>query len=186
MQRILRKIPGLAVAVLATLVGCGDLGEPTRATSGLEPGAAVFSSSTGRRYVVARDHAKTGSVSATIGSRGGELVLERHRLIVPAGAVSHPTRFAMGFADGDLVRLRFSASRHAHNDVGAAGFAVPLRLEVSYAGLSSGPPDENRLVVVYFRPDGLVDEIETAVEWGRKRVRAEIPHFSDFGLAWPF
>jgi hypothetical protein len=178
----------LVPLVLVSLVlwSCDDLRPPTDPASGLRPTAeAVFSSSSGQRYTVVRSSDALGSVTATIGEAGGTLMLGKHRLIVPKGAVSAPTVFSFGGVDSELVRVRLSATQDTHNDVGAAGFAVPIQLELSFDNADNLPENYQDLIVVYFTEDGLVEEKATSVDTRGHKAIGSIPHFSDYGLGWP-
>lgn len=181
----LRALLGVAAMGLV-FWGCENMGAPTQ-PGGLDPrGYAIFSSTTGEQYVVIREAGESTLVSGTIGAAGGELHLGKHTLEIPAGAVAEPTVFSMGRADGDLVRIRLSATRDAHNDVGAAGFAAPVRLTLSFDSATDLPGDVTKLRVIYFQPDGLVAPQETYLNLSGHTASGDLPHFSDYGLAWPF
>ena len=176
-------IPALALAIF--LPGCDSLGDSTRPE--LDPrGYAIFSTSSGEQYVVTREPVSYGIVSGTIGNAGGELHLGVHSLVVPAGAVSEATVFTMSRPEGDLLRLSLSATRESYNDVGAAGFAVPLQLRLSFVDAGDLPADVSKLEVIYFEPTGTVAPQPTYLDVTGGVASGDIPHFSDFGLAWPF
>jgi hypothetical protein len=187
MNAILNKISRVSLVALSLFLwSCDNLGQTT-APETLDPkNQAVFSTSSGEQYVIVQHPVGMTKVSGRFGPAGGELHLGPHKLVIPAGAVSEPTTFAMSRLDGELLRFRFHATRFGHNDVGAAGFAVPVKLTVDFGsatGIPSGAAED--LKVIYFRPDGLVDLEATTVDVVGTKATAELGHFSDFGLAWP-
>lgn len=187
MNAFTKKVSRISLLALSLFMwSCDNLGQTT-APETLDPkGYAVFSSTTGEQFVVIREAESVGAVSASIGASGGELHLGAHTLEVPAGAVNAPTVFAMSRTDGDLVRIRLSATRNSHNDVGSTGFNKPVKLSISFAGASDLPAlAEDDLKVIYFRPDGLVEEQGTSLNLRGDFATGELDHFSDFGLAWP-
>jgi hypothetical protein len=185
MKRIMKSLSVIAALSLSLVLwSCDSINQPTQPGPMSVGGSAVYNSS-GKKYEVAREAASVGTVSATIGSSGGQLILGKHRLIVPRGAVSNATVFTMSRVDGDQVRFRFSATRNTHNDVGAAGFAVPVQLRIVYEDVTLLPSDLSILEVVYFRPDGTITGMATQLNFNQRWAEGSLPHFSDFGLAWP-
>lgn len=152
----------------------------------LAPAHLAVMSKAGRRLVVAAERTPgIGTVSAEIGRAGGVLVLGGHTLTVSRGAVQAPTKFTMTRDPAEPLRVRLTASRQSQNDVGAAGFDAPVILSLSFGKVADAPRDESAIAIVYFRPDGLVEELETEVHQVGKVASAQLPHFSLFGLAWP-
>lgn len=185
MHPLTKKLSTLALLALSVfLYSCDNLGQTTGPE--LNPrGYAIFSSTTGEQYVVVRGEEGLGVVSGTIGASGGELHLGTHTLEVPAGAVDAPTVFSMSRAADDLLRIRLSATRDSHNDVGAAGFEKPVRLSIDFSAAEDLPNDVSQLEVIFFRPDGLVEPFSTFLDVQDKKATGELPHFSDYGLGWP-
>ena len=94
------------------------------------PGAALdtqFSAQRGAAHaeVPARGGA-AGAESAArmIGPAGGSVELAGHRLVVPAGAVSHPTRFTLRLVDAGFVEVDLKAAR-ASGSAGARRRSAP-------------------------------------------------------------
>jgi hypothetical protein len=185
MNKLMQKVSLLGVMALSLFVwGCDNVGRPTE--PGLTPGNQVFSSTAGQRYAVAQEHhLDVGIVTATIGPAGGKLSLGHHELTVPRGAVAGPTVFALSRVDGSNVRVRLTATAESENDVGAAGFAVPVKLSLSFHKVADLPSDLSTLTILYFRSDGLVDDLGADVQITGKRASSNLRHFSDYGLAWP-
>jgi hypothetical protein len=152
----------------------------------LEPSALVVTSTAGKRYVVGWEaNAVAQTTSATIGSSGGILRLGSHVLIVSPNAVSAPTKFTMTRSAESPLRVKLTAGRESENDVGARGFDAPVRLALFYANAAQLPADRSSIEVIYFRPDGLVEEMTSQLDVYGNFAVATLPHFSLFGLAWP-
>lgn len=129
---------------------------------------------------------RTGEVaSAVIGSEGGSLTLGQHRLLVPASAVSYPTRFELSLAENEFVQVELRASSYTRGqagaDVGRRGFSKPVTLELSYADAASVTGTE--MVIVWVRPDGSLQPIPSVRDTARNVVSAELSHFSPYALA---
>ncbi|MEX2570683.1 MAG: hypothetical protein WD737_05210 [Gemmatimonadota bacterium] len=188
MTKFIKQFSTLSVLAMSLFLwSCDNIGQTTAPTGDLNPrGYAIFSSTTGEQFVVIRESEDLGIVSGSIGAAGGELHLGNHSLYVPEGAVEQSTVFTMSRADDELVRLRLSATVNDHNDVGSAGFEKPVRLTISFSGAEDLPESTDKLEVIYFRPDGLVDPQSTWLDVSNESASGELPHFSDFGLAWPF
>lgn len=120
-----------------------------------------------------------GTVTAVIDQKGGSLSIGGTTLDVPAGAVSGPTTFTVNKPNGELA-YDFSATRETPNDVGSAGFPVPLTLMIDYSGVKHGMKNP---VVLWFRPDGYAVPLPTTVNRSRKTMSAQIHHFSIYGGA---
>lgn len=175
------------VSVLAAslfLWSCDNIGNST--TPELGPDPMVVMSTSGKRYVVAVERdPDAGSVSATIGAAGGVLVLGKHSLWVSKDAVSGPTTFRMARDPEHPLRVKLSAGQDGENDIGSQGFAAPVKLALSFDKATDLPADKSTLTLLYFRADGLVEELDTRVDVYGLTAVAELPHFSLFGLGWP-
>lgn len=123
-----------------------------------------------------------GGVTAVIDRSGGELKLGNQRLVVPAGAVDAPTIFRMKNGSGHLS-VALTATRTAPNDVGSAGFPVPLILTFHYANEATLPGDPALLQIVWIRPDGSLEPQPTTVDLESKVISGEISHLSEYALA---
>ncbi len=124
-----------------------------------------------------------GKVSGSIGARGGELHFDDYSargieywLDVPAGAVSGSTAFSMKVNGGRNFRVDLSATADGV-DVGARGFARPVRLTISYA--AARVPSPSRLRIVWLPDDGSAPvPVITHVDPNHRTVTGYLPHFS--------
>lgn len=178
-------LPGIVIAT--AFAACDDINTEPQ----LEPNAgihAILNIVEQKGYVVAKETDLTvGTVSATIGEYGGELKLgSKYKLTVPAGAVSAPTVFSMSKLDGDHARFSLTATRGLiPNNVGEAGFAKPLTLSVSYAGVENLPSDLSALKVFWLKTDGSSEAQPSVVDVTGQRVDGELTHFSDYFIGFP-
>ncbi len=120
-----------------------------------------------------------GTVTAVIDQNGGSLSIGGTTLAVPAGAVSAPTTFTVNRPNGELT-YDFTATQNAANDVGSAGFAVPLTLTISYADVKGRMKDP---VILWIKPNGYAEPQPTTVDPSTKAMSAPISHFSVYGGA---
>jgi hypothetical protein len=131
--------------------------------------------------------ATAGSTSgAIIGPEGGTIELAGHRLTVPAGAVTRPTRFSMrlvgnGYVEVDLRAAQASAAG-GETDVGKRGFARPVVLSLSYAQ-AQVPEDLSRVVIAWVKPDGTLQPLTSEHDAQKQSIAAELDHFSGYVLA---
>lgn len=181
-KRFLRAVWLIALPLVAW--SCDDFHGPIEPE--LAPRQMVLTSTSGTKFVIAYEwDPAAGSISGEIGTAGGVLVLGYHALWVSPDAVSAPTKFTMTRDLEHPLRVKLTAGRDAENDVGAGGFAAPVYLGLSYANVSGVPSDKSSIEVLYMRPDGLVEEVPSAVDLGSSRIVARLPHFSLFTLGWP-
>jgi hypothetical protein len=126
------------------------------------------------------------SASALIGAEGGVLVLPATglRLVVPPGAVPHPTRFDVTALAGKLVAYDFKPAGSA--------FPVPLRVEQDPAFLGAKHRNAARVVAAYFpsradldqtRATGDVAELIPTTRSSRA-VTFLVWHFSGYMMSW--
>ena len=120
-----------------------------------------------------------GTVTAVIDQKGGSLSIGGTTLDVPAGAVSGPTTFRVTKPNGEIT-YDFTATRKTLNDVGSAGFAVPLKLTIYYGGVHR---NMKAPTIVWIRPDGHAEALITTVEKRSRTMSAQITHFSIYGGA---
>lgn len=185
MNRIVKKFSLLsALAASLFAAGCDAIQEPMEPR--LSPGGMVVMSTTGQKYTVAVEKdANAESVSASIGSAGGKLVLGKHELLISSGAVAEATTFTMQRSAEDPLRVKLTATRVTENDVGSVGFSAPVTLKLSFQNASDLPADLTSVSLIYFRPDGLIETLSTELDRNGHRVSSALQHFSLFGLAWP-
>lgn len=184
MKTVRKKILGIATASLSlALWSCDGIQSSVRPE--LEPSPVMVASTSGTSLVVAWERNPTsGSVSADIGAGGGVLVMGKHVLWVPENAVSETASFRMIRDVEHPLRVKLTASRAGDNDIGSAGFSTPVYLGISYDD-ADVPSDESILEAIYFRPDGLVEEVPSTVITSENRIVAKLSHFSMYGVAWP-
>ena len=106
MIRMLKRLSAVSALALAVFAwGCENVGEVTQPSP--RPGGQVYSTADGSRYMVAKERdPNVGAVTAIIGEAGGKLILDRHELWVPQGAVSGLTTFTLSKSDSDNLRVR--------------------------------------------------------------------------------
>lgn len=113
---------------------------------------------------------------------GGELTLLGHTLTVPAGAIDRPTMFVMSVLAGTTIQVELIAyDPDLYNDVGGKGFNVPVQLALSYAG-AGADFDPATATIVHIETDGSRVVVPSTVDAENQVVRAELKHFSRYGL----
>ena len=183
-------IPTLALAVFAA---CSDQPMPTEV--GLAPSETTVESKSLEQdmWRIANglpiEHA--GHNSAVIGPNGGILYVDLHYLYVPRGAVTSPTQFDMYVDSTGAVAARLEATSldasgapvADRNNVGRAGFKVPVYLTFSYAH-AYGIQNAHLLKVLWARPDGKLEAQPTVVNERYKAATGVLKHFSIYTLGW--
>ena len=131
---------------------------------------------------------------ATIGPEGGTVTLNGlpkdgqptyHRLVVPPNAVAQPTLFTMVLGSSTTVEVDLFAYRRASNgrweNVGAAGFRVPVYLELSYAW-ATRPVDPAKLGVVYLVGNRVRERMPARANEHAKQVVGTLRHFCRYAV----
>jgi len=171
------------------LTGC-EPGNPRGAQTPTAPAPAPAADLSAGQYTLVESTLLSGlpRTSALIGSTGGVLSLLGHTLSVPSGAVAQPTLFTMtalptGRIEVELLALRISLLGQSI-DVGSGGFqdGKTVRLTLSYAA-ATNVTDPSRLVVLYVRDDGAVEELPTTVDTVARTASVELEHFSRYCMA---
>jgi hypothetical protein len=171
-----------ALAVTLVLAGCENTDQLTSPTLKQKVGheRVVVTEYGDHGYKMVQETDPTvGTVTAVIDQSGGSLSIGGTTLAIPAGAVSAPTTFTVNKPNGELT-YDFTATRETPNDVGSAGFAVPLTLTISYAGVSS---EMEAPVIVWIKPDGNAEALPTVVNAAAQTMSAQVTHFSIYGGA---
>lgn len=181
MSRKLFSKAMLPALLLSVVLWACDFQSDVASPLAPEAGASFSTSTTA--YKVAKAAAESGSVSAVIGSTGGRLTLGKHELVVPKDAVSEATTFTLAKPDTSLLQFRLTATRTTTNDVGSSGFAVPVKLTVSYE--TATVDSESDLRIVWMKSDGTQEVRTTSLDTTGKRASANLGHFSDYSLAEP-
>jgi hypothetical protein len=164
-----------AVAGLVVLGAASCSDGPVSSRSGLD--RPQLSSQGGdltklAKYIDGRPKIMLGISAATIGPAGGRLKLQDFEVIVPAGAVSTPTRFTIRMpADptgSEYVYAEFSP--HGYT------FGAPLTLILPYKGTTS----EGSTVHVMWNDAGTWVPFETSLT-ADGRIQTKTNHFSEYG-----
>lgn len=114
-------------------------------------------------------------VSEPVSRWGSVFKFGGHRLVIPAGAVRHPTRFSATVRAGDDIRLDL----RAFDEFGAVtNFLVPVELTINVSDSNTG--DLTGVSVFYLNPNGDVEQMPTTVDSSNRRVTGILHHFSDY------
>ena len=194
-----------ATAVMATLLvaSCDRVGQITEP---LRPGAESLAKGGSKGelklipLVESLEARATYRHAAVIGREGGSVGDDAYRIDVPRNAVEGPTLFVITAASGEYannIALEASATACGSltlsqceqatptNDVGAAGFRVPVLIAFGF-NPGGGRKQWNGVRVVLVDP--LTDTytaVPTNVNMARKEVRGHADHFSLYALGWP-
>jgi hypothetical protein len=181
----------LSYALLSGLLltSC-EPGSPGILESPTAPSAApsADAAAAGYTFVSASPLSALTSTVSLIGASGGALSLLGHTITVPAGAVTQPTLFSIAALPSGRIEVELRALRISlfgqSLDVGSGGFHAgkTVRLTLSYAG-ATNVDDRSRLVVLYMRSDGGVEELPTTVNTAARTVTVELSHFSRYCMA---
>lgn len=184
MNRKLMKFSALSALALSLVMwGCDSLSESALTGPG-DLSENLIVKTNGDGYTTAREtNPSVGVVSAVIDQNGGKLILGKHYLLVPAGAVSGPTTFTMT-KPSDALKVELTATRLLGNDVGSAGFAVPVKLGMSYHD-ASDIPDPTLLKVRWAKLDGTFEIQPSVVDVHGKTVVGTLSHFSAYDIGFP-
>ena len=120
-----------------------------------------------------------------IGRDGGVIEFRDHRLVVPAGAVDGPTLFRIAQVQDGVIEVELKALQvkagGKQTDRGAAGFARPITLELSYSA-AENVADAGKLAIGWVRDDGTIQVLPSTVDRGTRMVRAQLNHFSKYAM----
>lgn len=112
--------------------------------------------------------------SAVIGPAGGQVRLGKHRLVVPAGAVSNNVTFTMSYASESGIAVDCGPGRT---------FQIPVLLTLSFKDTQyDGDLDPSDLDIFYLPPGGSPIPEPSIVDLTDKSVTASIDHFSRYIL----
>lgn len=168
----------LALSLFAT--ACDDMGDFNQPQ--LEPSNMTVMSTSGNELtVVYEKDPEAGSVTASIGRKGGFVGIGPHVLYVPEGAVRRDTDFTIVRDAEKPLRVKLIAGKD--NEVGRAGFRKPVYLALSLNAVIGDGNGRGNPLMIYYREDGLVEELQTFLYEGH--AVAYLDHFSIYGLAWP-
>lgn len=177
-SRRLLTLPFLALSL--ALSGC-ESGDPASPTTSSE---ARFS--TGGDLTKVAGTMPAFSVSQEIGLEGGLIIgATGYALVVPPGAVAQPTVFTFESLNKGYPEVKLTATAVGSsdlNDVGSAGFLVPLTLSLSTQAAISAL-DGKEVTVVWVRPDGTLERMPSSFDAIQKVVAGKLDHFSQYGAA---
>ena len=124
------------------------------------------------------------AVSVVVTPSGGVVQVEQHQLVVPKSAVVHPTVFTMSLQYGkNLIVDLHAVDKTTGEEVDT--FRVPLRLELSYAGLQVSEDELRDLTVVWLQDDsadGALVPVRTTVNRNTQYVTGWLTHFSAYAM----
>ena len=128
-----------------------------------------------------------------IGLEGGTVQLLGHSIHVPLGAVSQPTLFTIrvvtnGYVEVDLTAIGGLSGLSGLGglvDVGGQGFAVPVRLRLTYTRATNVGDPANLLILRKLGPgyQGSYEVMPSVVNPTTRTVEAELDHFSSYVMA---
>jgi len=174
-----------ALALTMVMYGCESLNESALVGPSEQSEILIIDRDAETGYTIAREtDPAVGVVSAIIDQNGGSLSIGNHVLTVPVGAVDGPTTFTMTKLV-DEIEVGLTATRLLPNDVGHAGFNVPVRLSLSYANATEVPADLSSLKIVWVKPDGQMEPQPSALDTAGEVVVGTLNHFSGYALADP-
>ena len=177
MSKVLRN--GMwALALTVAMVGCDNVQDTALLGPGSSSDVLIVTTDENGYTTATETEPEVGVVTAVIGENGGELNIGKHKLSVPAGAVTAPTTFSMEKFPG-VIRVNLTATRLLLNDVGAAGFLKPVRLTFSFENVSNIDDGElSKVEVFWMKADGTIEAQQSAVDHATKTVQANLNHFS--------
>lgn len=177
-SRVSRAV--LTCGAVALTLGCASPSEPSADRSALpvipasptQPGAALLG---GPVSLLFCSPSKAAEASALIGPSGGTLLVGRHSLTVPAGALSEPV----------LITATVPASSVNQVDFEPEGleFRQPARLTLSYGNcvFTGLLPKKIVYTTDLLAILQILPSFDNAVS---RSVSADIGHFSRYAVAW--
>lgn len=127
------------------------------------------------------------SATKVIGLAGGTVQLFGHSIHVPVGAVSEPTIFTIRLVPNGYVEVDLTALGGVGGliDVGGAGFALPVKLTLTYSRATNVSNPAQLLILRKLGPgyDGAYEVLPSSVNTTTKTVEAELDHFSSYVMA---
>lgn len=185
MNRKLMKLMTSALALTLVMYGCESLNESALVGPGEQSEILIINRDAQTGYTIAREtDPAVGVVSSIIDENGGSLSIGNHVLTVPVGAVDGPTTFTMTKLV-DQIEVGLTATRLLPNDVGHAGFNVPVTLSLSYANAAEVPANLSSLRILWVKADGRMEPQPSALDADGHVVVGTLSHFSKYALGDP-
>jgi hypothetical protein len=184
----INRLLGLLTLVLL-LAGCSLFDSSTSSTTTDTESSTLWNPQSGDQIIPGRDvpilnpgyweqsgslEVNPNSASAVIGPEGGKLKLGKHKLQVPAGAVSEPTLFTMEYASETGVAVDCGPSPFTFN------CPVTLTLSFENTQYDGGGGDPSQLQIFWMAEDGHCEPMPSDVDIQGKKVVAELSHFSRY------
>ncbi len=166
-QRTLKAVAMTAAALAVILPACGEFDEPANPVRlhGLRMFCTEMSASSSNR------------AETVVGpANGGELVLARHAVTIPPGALEDSTRITISVPNPRFVMADFGPD--------GLVFKKPVQVSISYRDLDLGNVEERNLTICLYDPKsnrwvdkhGKLDTVE-------KTVAVWADHFSRYALS---
>ena len=185
MNRKLMKFTMSAFALTMVMYGCESLNESALVGPSDKSEILIVERNAETGYTIAREtDPAVGVVSSIIDENGGSLSIGNHVLTVPVGAVDGPTTFTMSKLV-DEIEVGLTATRLLPNDVGHAGFNVPVTLSLSYENAAEVPANLASLRIVWVKENGSMVEQPSSLDATSEVVVGSLSHFSAYALADP-
>jgi hypothetical protein len=176
------------MAAMLWVAGCSDQDGPlSPAQQPLAPAEAALHTGQSAGGAVAGNIPEF-NVSETIGPEGGSLGIPGYTLTVPRNAVREATVFTFASVNNGYVQIKATATAVGSsdlNDVGRAGFSIPVQVSLSYESAAGGLPQWLKLVIAYVRPDGQLESVPSKINPVKRVVTGAVSHFSEYVLAMP-
>ena len=183
-RKILKASAVSAFALTLVMWGCESLSENALVGPGDKSDILIIEKDE-NGYTVAREtDPAVGVVTAVIDENGGSLNIGNHVLTVPAGAVDAPTTFTMTKLV-DEIEVGLTATRVLPNDIGHAGFNVPVRLSLSYANAAEVPANAAEMAVAWVKANGDIEPQPSEVDMSGEAVVGSLKHFSAYAIVIP-
>jgi hypothetical protein len=201
MKATMKKFLGLTAVLFAFAAGACDstmVSEPAQernALTAVKPLAVYDASGTFYLLPPAKTYPVSQSVVKDFDSVGGTLQLSDFaKLVIPKGAVTKRTQFAITVVMNGYVELQLTALQKADGgwyNAGAAGFAVPVYLHVNSAyanlgstGMTSDGTSTSKLTMLWEvggTLSGTLQNTPSTVNSGW--VVSTLSHFSEYVMA---
>jgi hypothetical protein len=167
-MRHLRLYSALIVASVLVAAACSSDSVTTEPSAAPSFATASWSPS----LAVCRTRSDS-TVSKEIGWRGGSLSVNGNTLVIPRYALSSPVTITMSQEKGinSAVDLQPEGLQ----------FAIPASLTLDYSDCNI---KQSPASIVYLNPAGTYDELPSADNKANLQVTAQLPHFSNYAVAW--
>jgi hypothetical protein len=169
----------LALVATLALSACGESTTSTRATA--PDGAQLASSAYGATILECPVNESAETVQ-TIGILGGEISLNGHRLVIPAGALTKEVTFKLVEPAGNYVVIEITANGAEH-----ITFESPASLSVSYSRCDRSNIDKKELRVYYVDAGAgvILEDLGGEDNKDERRVTVETLHLSEYAVGAP-